>query len=78
MHLFSADTTTFLKTFKFFFCSQKVEKPTLKSCSENSNPLFFLTASTAQKAQAEEVMFQNVAYRPKLYIELGFALTWFH
>ena len=57
----------FLKTFKFFFCSQKVEKPTLKSCSENSNPLFFLTASTAQKAQAEEFMFQNVAYRPTVY-----------
>ena len=57
----------FLKTFKFFFCSQKVENPTLKSCLENSNPLFFLTASTDQKAQAEEVMSQNVAYRPTVY-----------
>ena len=29
------------KKFKLFFCPQKVEKTTLKSCSEFSNPLFF-------------------------------------
>ena len=34
MQLFSADPT-------MFFCTQKVEKTTLKSCSEFSNPLFF-------------------------------------
>jgi len=28
---------------------------------------FFLTASTAQMAQTEEFMFQNVAYRPTVY-----------
>ena len=28
---------------------------------------FFLTASTAQMAQTEEFMFQNVAYRPAVY-----------
>ena len=46
------------KNFKFF-CLQKVEKTTLKSCS--SNPLFSLTAVAAQMAQTEEFMFQNVA-----------------
>ena len=28
---------------------------------------FFLTASTAQMAQTEEFMFQNVAYGPTVY-----------
>ena len=28
---------------------------------------FFLTASSAQMAQKEEFMFQNVAYRPTVY-----------
>ena len=28
---------------------------------------FFLTASSAQMAQTEEFMFQNVAYRPTVY-----------
>ena len=28
---------------------------------------FFLTASSAQMAQTEEVMFQNVVYRPTVY-----------
>ena len=31
----------FFKKIKLFFCPQKVEKTTLKSCSEFSNPLFF-------------------------------------
>ena len=41
MQLFSADPTMFKKKIKLFFCPQKVEKTTLKSCSEFSNPLFF-------------------------------------
>ena len=41
MKLFSADPTMFLKKIKLFFCPQKVEKTTLKSCSEFSNPLSF-------------------------------------
>ena len=31
------------------------------------NPLFLLTAISAQKIQTEKVMFQNVEYRPTLY-----------
>ena len=51
-----------------FFCPQKVEKTTLKSCSEKlKSTFFFLTASTVQIAQTEEFMFQNVAYRPTVY-----------
>ena len=49
------------------FCPQKVEKTTLKSCSEFLNSTFFLTALTAQTATTEEFMFQNVAYRPTVY-----------
>jgi hypothetical protein len=44
------------------FCPQKVEKNTLKSCSEFLKSTFFLTALTAQTAQTEEFLFQNVAY----------------
>ena len=51
------------------FCPQKIEKNTLKSCSEKLKSTFFsLTASTAQMSQTEELMFQNVAYRPTVYI----------
>ena len=39
---------------------KKVEKTTLKSCSEKLK-------STAQMAQTEEFMFQNVAYWPTVY-----------
>ena len=56
-------STEMLKNVKLFFWPQKVEKTTLKSCSEkNQVHLFFLTALTAQMAQTEEFMFQNVAY----------------
>ena len=37
-----------LLEFLIFFCLQKVEKTTLKSCSEKLKSTFFLTASTAQ------------------------------
>ena len=56
----------FRKKFNFF-CPQKVEKTTLKSCSEKLKSTFFLTASSAQTAQTENFMFQNVAYRPTVY-----------
>ena len=49
------------------FLASKVEKTTLKGAQKNSNPLFSLTASTAQMAKTEEFMFQNVAYRPTAY-----------
>ena len=52
----------------FYFCPQKVEKTTLKDCSEKTQIHFFsLTASTAQLAKTEVFMFQNVAYRPTVY-----------
>jgi hypothetical protein len=56
----------FLKKIFFFFCTQKVEKTTLKSCSEKLNPLFF-PYYQPEMAQTEEFMFQNVAYRPTVY-----------
>ena len=49
----------------FFFRPQKVDKTTLKSCSEKlKSTLFSLLTWAAQTAQTEEFMFQNVAYRP--------------
>ena len=51
-----------MRMLNFFFCPQKVEKITLKSCSEFLKSTFFLTALTAQTAQTEELLFQNVAY----------------
>ena len=66
MQLFSAEPTMFKKKV-VVFCPQKVKKPPSKVAQKNSNPLFFLTALTAQTAKTEEFMFQNVAYRPTVY-----------
>ena len=67
MQLFSADATIFLK-FLIFFRPQKVEKTTLKSCSEKLKSTFFsLLTWATQTTQTEEFMFQNVAYRPTVY-----------
>ena len=60
--LFSSDAKMFLKKFQVVFWSQKVEKTTLKSCSEKLKSTFFpLLPELAQMAQTEEFMFQNVA-----------------
>ena len=47
--------------------SKKVEETNLKSYSEKLKTLFFHTAWAAQKDQTEELVFQNVAYRPTVY-----------
>ena len=44
-----------------------MKKPTSKVAQNSSNPLFFLTALTAQTAQTEEFLFQNVAYWLTVY-----------
>ena len=47
-----------------------MKKTPSKVAQKNSNSLFFLTAwaaQTAQTAQTEELMFQNVAYRTTVY-----------
>ena len=64
MQLFSADAIIFKKK---IFAHKKLKKPPSKLAQKNSNPLFFLTASSAQMAQTEEFMFQNLAYRPTVY-----------
>ena len=48
-----------------FFALKKLKKPPSKVAQKNSNPLF--SSLTAQTAQTEEFMFQNVAYRPTVY-----------
>jgi hypothetical protein len=64
--------TIFFKKIQKKICPQKVEKNTLKSCSEILKSTFFLTASTAQMAQTEEFLFQIAWLIDKLDIELGF------
>ena len=44
-----------------------MKKTPSKVAQNSSNPLFSLTASTAQMAQTEEIIFQNVAYWPTVY-----------
>ena len=61
MQLFSAVATMFLKRNNFFFAHKKLKKTPSKLAQKNSNPLFSITASTAQMAQTEEFMFKNVA-----------------
>ena len=59
MQLFSAE-----QCFQLFFCPQKVEKITPKSCSEVLKKNFTLGCPNCQ---TEEFMFQNMAYRPTVY-----------
>ena len=52
----------------FFFADKKLKKPPSKVAQKKTQiHFFFLTASSAQMAQTEEFMFQNVAYRPTVY-----------
>ena len=41
MQLLGADAKVFSKKCFFFFAPKKLKKPTLKSCSENSNTYIF-------------------------------------
>ena len=68
MQLFSADPKT-VNIFKnVCFDHQKLKKtPPSKVAQNFSNPLFFLTALTAQTAQTEKYLFQNVAYWLTVY-----------
>ena len=68
MQLFSADATMFLKNSIFFLPTKSWKKHHQKMLKKTQIYFFFfLTASTAQMAQTEELMFQNVAYRPTVY-----------
>ena len=55
------------KKFKFYFCPQKFEKSTLKSCSEILRFFSSLLSWAAQTAETEEFLSQNVAYTPTVY-----------
>ena len=50
MQLVSADAKTFFKIFLEFFCPQKVEKTTPKSCILMAVGSFFSAAPTAQNS----------------------------
>ena len=58
----------FLKRFQIIFLPSKDwKKHPQKLVRKTQIHFFFLTANTAQMAQTEEIMFQNVAYRPTAY-----------
>ena len=58
----------FLKIFQKFFLPSKSWKNHPQKLLRIPQIHFFpLTASTAQMAQTEEIMFQNVAYWPTVY-----------
>ena len=67
MQHFSADAIMFFNFFEIFYLPTKVEKTTLKTCSEKLKSNFSLLPWAAQTAQKEEFMFQIVAYRPTVY-----------
>ena len=69
---FSADAT--LYHYVIFFCPWKVEKTTLKVAKKYSTK-FSLLPWAAQTDQTEELMFQNVAYRPTIYKTGGIPVT---
>ena len=54
----------FLEKFKFFLPTKSLKNHPQKLLNST---FFFLTAGTAQIAQTEEFMFQNLAYRPTVY-----------
>ena len=70
MQLFSADTTKFKK--KYFFCPQKVEKPTLKSCSEKLKSTFFPYCPELPKRPKQKNSCSKMWLIDQLYIELGY------
>ena len=64
MYLFNADAKIFLRN---FFAHKKLKKTPSKVAQNFSNSLFFLMTLTAQTAQTEEFLVQNVAYRLTVY-----------
>ena len=62
----------FLKTnLEFFSCAQKVEKNTLKSCSENLKSTFFLLVPAQPKWPKLKNSCSKIWPIDQLYIELG-------
>ena len=80
MQLFSADATIFLKKINFLFCPQKVEKTTLKSCSEKLKSTFFPLQPAQPKRPKQKNSCSKMWPIDQLYIELGsqFYLTLIH
>ena len=71
MQLFSADSTIFSKKIKKIFCSQKVEKTTLKSCSEKLKSTFFSLLPWLPKRPKQKNSCSKMWLKEQLYIELG-------
>ena len=57
----------FQKKFKIFLLTKSWKNHPQKLLRKTQIHFFFLTASSAQMAQTEEFMFQNLAYRPTVY-----------
>ena len=71
MQLFRADATIFSKKLKKNFLPTKVEKTTLKSCSENLKSTFFSYCPELPKRPKQKNPFSKMWLIEQLYIKLG-------
>ena len=76
MQLFSANATMFFFKILIFFCPQKVEKTTLKSCSEKLKSTFFSLLPAQPKWPKQKNSCSKMWPIEQLYIELGFDTQW--
>ena len=65
----------FHKNFNFFFCPQKVEKTTHKSCSEKLKSTFFSLLPAQPKWLKQKNSCSKMCLIDQLYIELGYLLA---
>ena len=70
MPLFSAGATIYFLR-NYFFCPQKVEKNTLKSCSEKLKSTFFPYCPQQPKQPKQKNSCSKMWLIDQLYIELG-------
>ena len=73
MQLFSADATIYFFKNLSFFCPQKEEKTTLKSCSEKLKSTFFSLLPELPKRPKQKKSCSKMWLIDQLYIELGLA-----
>ena len=75
MLFFSADATMFFEKKLIFFCPQKDEKTTLKSCSEKLKSTFFPYCPELPKRPKQKNSCSKMWPIDQLYIELGLICT---
>ena len=74
MQLFSLEPTIFKKKLKLF-CPQKVEKTTIKSCSEKLKSTFFPYCTELPKRPKQKNSRSKMCLVEQLFIGLGYLET---